>query len=96
MGQGVKGDVKRGSGSSLVMQWVKDPALPVQFHCCLLWGGFDPWRELTHALDTAGGGGWGVGHHMVVGLNWENIAHLFFGSFFLSFLANVKQVHIHD
>lgn len=57
MGQGVKGDVKRGSGSSLVMQWVKDPALPVQFHCCLLWGGFDPWRELTHAVDTAGGGG---------------------------------------
>ena len=37
------GDIKQSYRSSLVMQWVKDSALSLQWLGMLLWWGFDPW-----------------------------------------------------
>ena len=34
--------------SSLVAQWVKDPALSLQWLWLLLWHGFDPWPRNFH------------------------------------------------
>ena len=36
------------SWSSLVAQWVKDPALSLQWLCSLLWRRFSPWPRNFH------------------------------------------------
>ena len=40
-------------GSSLVDQWVKDPALSLLWFRLLLWLGFSPWPGNLHARGTA-------------------------------------------
>ena len=39
---------KEGRRSSLVVQWVKDPALSLPWLGSLLWRGFDPWPGDLH------------------------------------------------
>ena len=47
-------DIQILNRSSLIVQWVKDSALSMQWLWSLLWYGFDPWpRELSHVVDVA-------------------------------------------
>ena len=39
-------------GSSLEAQWLKDPALSLQWLGSLLWHGLDPWPGNFHMLKT--------------------------------------------
>ena len=38
----------REMGSSLMVQWVKDPELSLQWLGLLLWHGFHPWPRNSH------------------------------------------------
>ena len=50
LGKILSGNLEGVSWRSLESQWVKDPALSLQWLGLLLWCGFDPWPRNFHML----------------------------------------------
>ena len=60
-------------------QWVRDPALPLQWLGMLLWPGFDPWpEELLYAVDAAKTKEKKLSQSVKI-MTWDNLANGLFG-----------------